>query len=400
MDPEKVFQSFFMRLIFLAIFFLPSCSAGASPEEDLRTQVLGNNTFAVELYKNLIRADDASHENSRNLFFSPHSLSTSLAMTWAGARGVTQSQMAKVLHLGIEQEKTHRLFNRLNQNIENRNALWVRKGLPLLPVYRSLIEGYYSGWVGQLDFQRASEAACNSINAWAEETTGGCIGNLIDPAELSPHTELIVTQALDFKESWASGFDPQQTRDRPFRLKSGRTVDVPMMFQGGRFRYAELERIEILQIPFAKNNRSMVVVLPKTTEGLAAIERDLTAEMIAEWIAGLHENKLYIFIPRFRMCRSHHLKDSLLAMGMSDAFSAGRADFSGMTGETGLFVDQIIHRTLIQVDEAGSEASASTAVILKKGGKSFRADHPFLFMIRNDLTGSLLFLGKLEEPAW
>lgn len=394
----KVFLSLAAIILFLIPFFNTALPDATAPDEELELLVQSNNAFALDLYKNLVN-NQSLQVSGKNLFFSPTGLSTCLAMTWAGARKETENQMASVLRLNRAQETTHRAFAGLTQDLECANALWVRKGLSLLPAYQSLIAEFYGAHARSLDFRQTTEAARETINAWIEENTDGRIGNLIEPGELDSKTELVLTNALYFNEGWASSFDPKNTRPRPFMLSTGLSIQVPTMYQRSRFGYAARDGISILKMPYAGKNRSMVVLLPMAYDGLPALENSLTAEKLSEWIEDLKEEKVGIFIPCFKTTSRLALENVLPAMGMPDAFSAERADFSGMTGWKGLFIDRVIHQAVVDVDEHGTEAAAGSAVTMKKGGIVFRADRPFLFLIRDDDTGGLLFMGRVVNPT-
>jgi serpin B len=384
------------------LFVNPSL-ASAIPEtgpskKEIQWRVDGDCAFALDLYRELLK-DPSRQEQSDNLCFSPHSLSVALAMTWAGAKEETARQMAQVLHLTRPPEDEHQAFARLSQDLNSAKALWARKGLSLLPDYCDLIQKTYGGNANELDFRNARDKARKIINAWVQEKTNGKIEELIQAGDLAAITELVLTNALYFKGNWASQFNRDNTKPRPFHLSNEKAVQVPMMYQMLRCGLYWGKGLKILKIPFEGGNRSMVIFLPSAKDGLPHLERGLSVEKINGWLAEMRDQEVGIYLPRFRADSRFYLKETLAAMGMPAAFSSERADFSGMTGWKGLFIDQVIHQARIEVDEAGAEAAAGSAVVLKKGPPAFVADHPFLYLIRNDQTGSILFMGRVKDPS-
>ncbi|MCL6613491.1 MAG: serpin family protein [Firmicutes bacterium] len=364
-----------------------------------------NNAFAFALYAKLA-------EDGGNLFFSPYSLFSALAMTYAGARGETARQMAAALHLDLAGEDLHRAFAGLMEEdlgtgdgkneLMLANALWGQRGYPFRPEFLATIEKYYRGGFTEVDYveKKNREEARQAINRWTEERTAGKIKELIKPNILTALTRLVLTNAVYFKGQWASRFDRAETKAMAFRLPGGKKAEVPMMRQRAKFNYAEDGRTQVLEMPYAGERFSMVIILPRDEDGLGALEKNLTAEWITVVLGRLKPVEIEVFLPRFKVESAFILNEKLKALGMVDAFDAAKADFTGMAPRRELYITHAVHKAYVEVDEEGTEAAAATGIVM--GIKSmplvFRADHPFLFFIRDRRSGCLLFLGRLVEP--
>ena len=383
--------------------------------------VTGNNKFALELYAKL-------RGKKGNLFFSPYSISTALAMTRAGARGQTETQMAGVLHFPIitkpgtelssklipDRQKFASVFGKIIKDLNNRgkkggyelrvaNALWGQEGYEFLEEFLELIKNNYDGQLNEVDFVKAAEAARKTINTWVEKETNNKIKNLIRKGLLSSMTRLVLTNAIYFKGNWAKQFKEDRTKDAPFTLANGRKMDVAMMNQTGQFNYMETESFQALELPYVDDELSMIILLPKEFDGLDEFEKTLTAENLSKWMDQLHNREVIVSIPKFKMTSQFALASVLKSMGMIDAFSPN-ADFSGMNGRRDLFISAVIHKAYVDVNEEGTEAAAATAVTMKLTSIGptripvFCADHPFLFIIRDNHSGSILFIGRVMHP--
>ena len=363
----------------------------------------GNTAFALDLYREL-KGEEG------NLFFSPYSISTALAMTYAGARGETERQMAQTLHFTLGQDRLHPAFASLETGLQAvqqpgelqlhvANSLWPQIDYPFLEAYLSLVAEYYGVVITPVDYRQA-EAARTRINTWVEEKTEKKIEDLIPSGMLDALTTLVLVNAIYFKGNWANQFDPASTAGAPFWVAPAEPIQVPMMTQEQEFRYAEWEGLQVLELPYVGNDLSMVVLLPEEVGGLGALENALTAENLDRWTGRLWQREVVVFLPRFGMSWGFELSRTLIAMGMGAAF--GGADFSGMDGTTSLFIDKVLHKAFVDVNEEGTEAAAATAVIMARSMPpppvTFCADHPFLFLIRDNKTGSILFLGRVLEP--
>jgi serpin B len=368
----------------------------------------GNNVFAVALYGRL-------RNQGGNLFFSPESISTALAMAYAGARGSTASEMAKTLHFTLPPDKLHpamgELLRDLNATHEGyqlnvANALWAQQGYTFLDAFLNLLKSDYGAGLNQVNFKGATEAARLTINHWAEQKTQDKIKDLLQPGALRPDTRLVLTNAIYFKGDWETPFDKAQTRNEDFHLSPAQTTTAPLMHRDGRFSYFDGGTFQILEIPYKSKELSMIVFLPKDAGGLSALEQSLTNENLKQWLGRLAPvPKVIATMPKFRMTRQFELGSTLGAMGMPQAFSAS-ADFAGMTGHRDFAISEVIHKAYVDVNEEGTEAAAATAVTMRALAMPaphapppvFRADHPFVFMIRDNRSASILFMGRLADP--
>ena len=384
----------------------------SEPQDEMETVVGGNSEFAFNLYAR-IKDDPKIKEGGGNLFFSPYSISTALAMTWAGARGETEKQMAEVLHFTLPQVQLHKAFGSLEKQLneageEDRyelsvaNALWGQAGLNFLEEFLALTEKNYGAGLREVDFARKAEEARLIINAWVEEKTKEKIKDLIKPGVLDRLTELVLTNAIYFKGDWLNQFDKKQTREEPFKLKRHEQVKVPMMHIKDKFKYWANDKLQVLELPYEGEELSMIILLPVKVDGLAEVEKSLTIEKLDEWTKGLRKQEVVVYLPKFKMTTDFELAEYLKKMGMLDAFG-GDADFSGMTGDKSLFISNVIHKAFVAVDEEGTEAAAATAVGMRLTSvpappKVFRADHPFIFIIKDIRSKSILFMGRVMNP--
>ncbi len=411
-------------ILVVAVVTAVGCFGGeqkmAGSEVQRQTVVQGNNEFALALFARL-------RENQGNLFFSPYSISTALAMTYAGARGDTETQMAKVLHFptlagekvppepAMQEGQFHSAFGEVVKALNGRakkggyelavaNALWGQKGYGLLDDFLKLIETEYGGRLTEVNFVTATESARQTINAWVEQKTKDKIKELIKPGVLDAMTRLVLTNAIYFKGNWQRQFQKDKTRDAPFALLSGEKVDAPMMNQTGEFGYMEAEDFQAIELPYVDNELSMVILLPRQTDGLPEFEKTLNLEDFSQWLDRLHRREVIVSVPKFKMTSQFSLASVLKSMGMTDAFSPEAADFSGITGGRDLFISAVIHKAYVDVNEEGTEAAAATGVTMRltSAGPSqtpiFRADHPFLFLIRDNHSRSILFIGRVMNP--
>ena len=372
---------------------------------DVRAVVNGNNEFALDLYARL-------RTEPGNLFMSPYSISTGLAMTYGGARGETARQMGETLHFSVEQERLHPAFAGLLASdsaasgdpgceFHLANALWGQKEYGFLAEFLALTGEHYGAGLRQVGFAEDPEQARQTINTWVEDRTRQKIKELLQGSDLTAETVLVLTNAIYFKGDWASRFDKERTQDASFRINEKEQVVVPMMHQVGRFAFVAADNLDLLELPYKGDRRSMVLLLPKKIGGLPGLEDSLSMANLDRWLGQLSEQPVRVSLPRFKLGSRFDLTRTLAAMGMPDAFSGGNADFSGITGRRDLLIDKVIHQAKVEVNEAGTEAAAGTAVVLKKGPPiaTFLADHPFLFLIRDRHSGSILFIGRVANPT-
>jgi serpin B len=258
--------------------------------------------------------------------------------------------------------------------------------------------------VRSLDFIDNPGGAIDEINAWASDETAGKVTDLIEPGMLDTLTRLVISNAIYFKGDWSSRFDGDKTGEEPFWVAPDSSVIVDMMHQTGRFRFTKTNQFKMLELPYEGGDLSMVLLLPNERTGLAGVERFLTLKSLRIWLRQLQEERVVVSLPRFKSSSDLLLNDALKRLGMTDAFSEHAADFSGMTGGRDLFIYAVVHEGFVEVDEEGTEAAASTAVVMNKRSVSmdpvsFRADHPFIFLIRDRTSGSILFIGRVADPT-
>jgi len=367
------------------------------------------NTFSFKIFKELENSNDG------NLFISPYSIFTALAMTYEGARGITAEEMADVLSVEQDNESFHmymkNLYEVLNAkneeyNISTANALWVKENFELLGTYLDLIKEYYGGDATEVDYSNPTEAA-DIINEWVENQTNGLIKDLITPDMINLYTTLILTNAIYFKGVWKTQFDPTNTTNRTFDITNDLTEEVPTMSlidTNEHFKYSENEEVQLLELPYAGDDISMIIILPKDND-LSSILNTIDNNMYMDWIESMYETKVDIYLPKFEVETSYSLRDYLVSLGMDIPFTSG-ADFSGITGAKDLFISQVVHKAFIDVNEEGTEAAAATAVIMEatsNGGSVpsrivFDCNHPFLYLIKHQQTETILFMGSINNP--
>jgi serpin B len=388
--------------------------------------VKGSNAFGVEMYLWLAEREKG------NIFFSPASIETALAMTYAGAKGETAKQMEKALKLTLTGERAHEEFQgwigHLNRPLEVEeyrevggqlkevkvpayelvvaNALWGQKGYPFRPEFKGLVAKSYGGAMNEVDFGQG-EAARGTINGWIEKQTKDRIKDMIGRGVLTGETRLVLTNAIYFKSDWAEKFKKEATKEGDFKVKAGKTVKAPLMYQVDHFGYGETADFQVLELPYKGNALSMVILLPRKVDGLAAVEKGLRAEDLEKTVWGLKAVKVKVTLPRWKFTSGLlSLNEALKGMGMKDAFEAKQADFSGMVTHEPLFISDVLHKAFVAVDEDGTEAAAATAVVMAAGSamipeepKEFRADHPFVYVIRERASGGILFMGRVVDPS-
>jgi serpin B len=387
--------------------------AGVPPMSTLERQVTeANQTFAVDLYRGLAGGDG-------NLIFSPTSVALALAMTAEGARGETEAQMSAVLHLSplrgspLEEARRKLLMAGLGGSrdcvLRVANRIWLQSGYPLEPAFREITAKGYGAEAESLDFARAAEASRKKINRWIEEKTNGRIVDLLPSGLIDSITRLVLTNAIYFKGTWARQFDKKATLAQPF-FTGGSQVTASLMFEKAVLGYAAADDAQMVSLPYRGNALEMVVIVPDRRDGLAALERRLAEPgRLDAWLGALNEREVALHLPRFKSNGFIALSQVLSRLGMPLAFDGGRADFSGIakpkaTGEPPLYIKEVVHKAFIEVNEEGTEAAAATGVIMAPRGimrqlPTVRADHPFLYMIRERTRGSILFMGRIVDPT-
>lgn len=393
----------------MTLMLLVPVSAGDAAET-ATSAAADNAAFAFDIFSVLKNEDG-------NLFFSPYSISSALAMTYGGARGNTASQMEKALKFTEGQEGTHKAFSELDSHLEDiqargnvelavANSIWPQAGYNFLPKYTELLKKYYGAEITPVDYAKAPEPARKKINNWVEVKTKDKIKDLLPKGSIDPLTRFLIVNAIYFKGDWEKQFDPCDTMQAPFFVTPEKSVDASFMNRTGYYNYSDAEGMQLLELPYAGGDLSMVVILPGSESGIADLEEAVTLENFSRWKENMSETEVKVFLPKFRIeWGSFSLVDALRSLGMTEAFSDMTADFSGMDGRPHwLYITDVLHRAFVDVNEEGTEAAAATAVVV--GVRSmpapipvFRADRPFIFIIQEKSTGSVLFMGRVSDPA-
>jgi serpin B len=400
---------FWLASWFALSLFAGCASAGEAPASAPVAPT--NQAFACDLYGRLAAGD-------ANLFFSPHSISSALVMALLGAEGETQAQMYRTLGLPQRGRTLYRpyalahAYGALRKDLvsdgeayvlRTANALWLQEDFPFKPDFLRLNREQLGADARNVDFRSAPEEARERINAWVTEKTEEKITDLIAKGALGPRVRLVLTNAVYFKGTWQDQFDPTRTRQQPFTTIGGDKVSVAMMSRTGAYPFAAHEEALILELPYEGERLAMLVLLPGTPgpEALAALEAALTPERLQAWIHSLRKSEVAVSLPRFEMTWGvEELKDELQALGMKTAFTDD-ADFTGMTEAERLYLDSVVHKAYVKVNEEGAEAAAATGAVMRVTAMppQFRADRPFLFLIRDRKTETILFMGRVMNPA-
>jgi serpin B len=392
----------------------PRLTSPAVAPSDLADAANGNNAFAFDLYRFLRK-----EKKDSNLFYSPYSISLALAMTYAGARGQTEQQMAQTLHF-LPQSRLHSAFNGLDLELAKRgqdakgkdgkgfrlniaNAIWGQQGYRFLPEFLDLLAENYGSGLRLLDFAADPESSRVTINNWVSDQTEGRIKDLIPKGMLDKLTRLVLTNAIYFNAAWGTPFEKSQTQDGAFHLQNGDQVTVPMMKQTTSLGYAEGQNYQAVELPYDGRELSMVILLPKAGQ-FEAFEGALDAGQVNDIFKNLKQRQVALSMPRFKIEAEFSLAETLAAMGMPVAF-ASEADFSGMDGTRNLLISDVVHKAFVSVDESGTEAAAATAVVMKltsvmpEQPVEVTVDRPFIFVIRDIQTGAILFVGCMVNPG-
>jgi serine protease inhibitor len=394
----------------LAITLLPVFTASPAEEAQagLKKAAEGNNEFAVDLYRKLAVP-------GRNLFVSPLSIGTAFAMASAGARGDTLKEIGLALRFKTTGDDLAASWSGLLADLRERakagkfqlsaaNRIWIESQFELGKAFVKTMKKSFDAALKQVNFAGDPEAARGEINDWVAQQTNKKITGLVPPGAVTGATSLVLTNAVYFMGAWDQPFDEKLTRPAEFLISPTKKADVPMMKHTGYFRYAEYDDLFVVSLPYRTESKkdealSLLVLLPKKLTGLADIEKKLTAANLSRWLDGMGVKEVVLELPRFEVTTFTGLSEPLKKMGMKTAFTPD-ADFSGMAPK--LFISEAFHKAYVSVNEKGTEAAAATAITIVKanGGKKhpFRADHPFIFAIRDDHTGALLFIGRVIDP--
>lgn len=372
-----------------------------------------NSLFALELFHTLSESNPTG-----NIFFSPFSISSALAMVFLGAKGSTAAQLSKTFHFDSV-EDIHSRFQSLNAEVSKRgashtlklaNRLYGEKTYNFLPEFLASTQKMYGADLAPVDFQHASEDARKEINQWVKGQTEGKIPELLASGVVNSMTKLVLVNAIYFKGMWEEKFMKRDTTDTPFRLNKKDTKTVKMMYQKKKFPFGYISdlKCKVLEMPYQGGELSMVILLPEDIEdestGLKKIEEQITLEKLRDWTnrEKLENIDVHVKLPRFKIEESYILNSNLDRLGLQDLFTSNKADLSGMSGSRDLFISKIVHKAFVEVNEEGTEAAAATAGIaafcMLMPEEEFTADHPFLFFIRHNPTANVLFLGRVCSP--
>jgi len=386
---------------------------GVEPPGNKESLEAGENAFTLDLYKRF-------GKKKGNLFFSPISISAALAMTYAGAAGTTAAEMHKALRLTVDRSKVPATFHAMMKKnnptkkkagfeLSMANRVYIKKGYGLKPRFKRTLQQYYAADAEEVDFEK-SQATAKKINGWVAKETKGRIKDLVPAQALTALTRLVLANAIYFKGDWKMAFNKKATRPREFYLDGGKRVSVDTMHQEAKLRYLASNNVQVLEMPYTGDTLSMVVVLPKKKDGLDALEKRLTAAKLRGWLSKARERKVKIYLPKFKLKWGGNINGDLIALGMRAAFSPDTADFRHINPTAKaeeLYISHVFHKAFVEVNEKGTEAAAATAVVMETRGMAkhakpttpvFRADHPFMFLIRNKKSGAILFAGRLADP--
>ena len=408
--------------------FIPTADDSGASIQGITDVVTANNNFAIDLYSQI------NNETNENIFFSPWSISTAVAMAYEGARGETANEIQNVFYFPQDNDARRAAYalmlNTLNKasgkyKLNMANAIWLQEDYPFLQDYKDTIKKYYLGEIQNLDFVNNPRGASSDINKWVSKHTGNKIKNIVSPDMFNSESSAVLTNAIYFKGKWEHQFDKKDTKQEEFTLESGSKIKVPTMKLTDKelkFNYAEADGVQILEMPYKGDKISMLVLLPRTEidpmtqqifemKGLEPQESDipelesiLTEEKLQEWRNKLKAETVYIYMPKYTFETTYSLSDYLKSMGMNLPFAWPGANFSGMDGTNDLYIDKVLHKAYIDVYEEGTEAAAATVISMIAMSAmpqyiEFRADHPFIFLLQETKTGNILFMGKVNSPT-
>lgn len=403
-----------IKTIFLLLVILVFSLACKETEVNLKTKrnlIEGNNKFALKIFNKL------STNGNGNIFISPYSISTALTMTYGGAKGETKDQMRRALFLLENDQLVHNSFQYLLQNmndldnseknlvLKTANAIWVESDFKIKEDYKKLVKTKYLSVINGMDFTNKQEKCRIKINNWASENTENKITDLIPKGLISSQTKLVLTNAIYFLADWQNQFKKRYTKEENFYLSNDEKIKTKMMHQTEHFKYTENQKIQIIELPYENDRLSMIVFLPRSNNSNST-DSLLTLDSFNKNIQDLRSEKIRLYLPKFKFTYFSSLNNVLQEMGMKDAFT-NKANFSGINKNErkALMISNVLHKAYIDVTERGTEAAAATAVTMKLTSVRptdkpiiFRADHPFIFMIYDNKTKQILFVGKLNNP--
>lgn len=378
----------------------------AATADGISQVVSANNQFAIELYQQI---NKQPKQLDKNFLFSPYSLSTAMAMLYIAAEGETKQQIQKTFHyppLAILNPNSAALYNQFNKpnpnyDLSTVNNLWMRQGLSPSQTYLDTVQRYYGGQVTNLDFKNSPESSRQIINKTIAKHTKQMIPELLAKGSIESSTATVLTNAVYFKSEWAKPFGVQGGT-RPFHNLDGTMSSQEMMYKTAYFDYMENEHIQMVELPYKSNDLSMLIILPKSKEP-AAIQNlvaDLNSNQVSQWTKQLENQEIFLVMPKFKLQESYSMKPILANMGMLIAFDS-RANYSLFNDKLPLKVDSVIHKAVVEVDEKGTVAAAATGIgvqlVMATHKAEITADHPFMFMIKDNKTDAILFLGQVNK---
>lgn len=381
----------------------------ASTAKGIREVVKANNQFAIDIYQQI---NGQPEQANQNVFFSPYGLSTAMSLLYAAAERETKQQIQKTFYYpapDILNPNSAALYNKFNKpnpdyKLATVNDLWVQQGLTPNKVYVDTVQRYYGGQVTNLDLQNSSETSRQTINKTVAKHTQQMISELLPNGSIKSDTVTVLTNAVYFKGDWQTPFSLSNTYNKPFYPLEGQSTDVEMMHQQADLSYIENEQVQVVQLPYKGDDLSMLVILPKA-KGAAAMQqlvKGLTPTKLKRWASDAEIEDVTLSLPKFKLQEDYKMKPLLIEMGMPLAFTK-ESDFSLFNVKLPLFVDSVIHKAVIEVDEKGTEAAAATGIVVAIESASvppvaFKADHPFILMIKDNKTDAILFLGQVNKP--
>ena len=381
----------------------------ASTSDGIEKVITANNQFAVAMYQQINGQPDQA---DKNVFFSPYSLSTAMAMLYAAAEGETKQQIQKTFHypsMDTLNRNSAALYNQFNKpnpdyKLATVNDLWMQQGLTPNKAYVDTVQRYYGGQVTTLDFEDNPDPSRLIINKKIAQHTNQLIPELLPKGSIKPITVAVLTNAIYFKGDWKVPFEVQSTTEQPFYNHIGTSPNIKMMQLQEHFGYSEDKQVQVVQLPYKGDDLSMLVVLPKSKDKAAMqqLVQDLSADKIKEWNKDLVTQEVNVHLPKFKLEASYQMKNLLTDMGMPRAFEKG-AGFNLFDNSPPIKIDDVYHQAVVIVDEKGTEAAAATGIVVSTESASapppvFKADHPFIFMIKDNKTDAILFLGQVNKP--
>lgn len=403
-------------MITTTILSTPISPARGAPRGDDRAKaVAATSQFTIDLYK-------AIRDRDGNIFCSPLNVAAALEMAALGARGETADQIQETLKLDPLGQRAPEALGALLASLQagykqsvpagvgrsdslwTANAVWIDTREKPLPDFATALRRSFQADPRAVDFAQSPQAARETINRWVEEQTRDRIKDLLSPDHVKRDTAIILTSAIYFRGDWRHAFEKSATRDDQFHPSRGEAVPVKMMNQTATLPYFENDSFQAVALPYKDGSLSMLVLLPKSAEGLNDLEASLSVETLDAATSGLRPKRVELSLPRFSSTVEFDFRDALSEMGMPLAFQAGKADFSGITGSPDFSISGVIHKAFIEVDEKGTEAAAATAAVAVRSAAVltdeiiFRADRPFLHLIRDNQTGAILFIGRVSRP--